>query len=241
MSVRSTGLRARGPQRDTRGFKPGVSRPATMTLPLVGLLVASLLTWVALGGLEAEAQSPQPKPAGQQRIVIHRPHPEQFDLAFDEVLLDWSGEPRAKARAPAVSVATVPGSAVLESAATRALLRLSGVATRADLLGVAASLKIANPGAEIQLVLYPAQGRRSPATRRLLSREVELLLPEHVDPSAVLVGVRAGAVRQVQGVPGGYVVEVADPLMALDVADALRQDPRVRSAAPGVKRQQFRR
>jgi hypothetical protein len=40
----------------------------------------------------------------------------------------------------------------------------------------------------------------------------------------------------VPGVPGGFVVETIDAFAALDLADALGKHPRVKDAAPLIKR-----
>ncbi len=186
------------------------------------------------------AQEPMP-PSGGPPIVVYTPHPVQLELALDEVELDWSAQPRAKQRAPAQhAVPTARGRVVMRQA-LRAIVSLSGVTNSADLLREAEALKSANPGAEAHLVLYEPKRPRGPATRRLLTREVGLLLEKGADPQATLAGLSVAGWHPVPGVPDGYVVEASDPMAALDLANALRQRPGVRSAYPLLKRQFFAR
>jgi hypothetical protein len=174
-------------------------------------------------------------------VTIHAPHPEQFELALDEIELDWTGDPGAKQRTPGKSAVPIAGTTIRESEDARAGLEVSGVASPGDLLTKAAALKAANPGAEANLVLYEPGLPKSKATRRLLTREVGLLLEQGGDLGAILTGLPVGAARPVPGVPGGYVVAAGDPLAALDLAEALRQRAGVRSAYPLLKRGHFSR
>jgi hypothetical protein len=162
-------------------------------------------------------------------------------VALEEVELDWSVDPGAKGRTPASHTVAIPGSRVVEREAARAAVAVAGAASPADVLMISTALKAANPGAEAHLVLYEPGLPRNKANRRLLTREVGLLVELGEDPQGVLAGLPAGPIRAVPGVPGGYVVEAADPIAALDLADALRQRPGVRSAYPLLKRLYFRR
>jgi hypothetical protein len=195
-----------------------------------------------LGGPVSAAQHKRQKslPAGPL-ITIYVPHPEQLELALDEVELDWSGDPGAKGQAPGHYAAAIPGTRVVDSDAARATIALSGVTDPVDLSIKARALKAANPGAEYHLVLYKPGLPRSTETRRLLTREVGMLLEQGEEPRGVLAGLPAGPLRTVAGVPGGYVVEAGDPMAALDLADQLRGRPGVRSAYPLLKRQHFPR
>jgi hypothetical protein len=185
-----------------------------------------LVSCVSLGvaGLVLADQGKRPKraPAGPL-ITIHAPHPQQWELALDEIELDWSKTPGAKERAP------------------REVVAVTGVTGRDDLRKKAKALKDANPGAESHLVLYEPGLPRSKASRRLLTRHVGLILDKAVDPQSVLSGLPGGQIKKVPGVPDGYTVEAEDPLAALELADALRLRPGVRSAYPLLQRQQFKR
>lgn len=169
-------------------------------------------------------------------ITIHAPHPEQFELAIDEVELDWSAQPSAKQQAPAQYAAPVAGAKIVERNGVRALVRVPPVMAPPDLLAIATNLKAANRGAEAHLVLYEPGLPRTKANRRLLTREVGVLLDPGEAPGVALQGLTVGPINSVPGVSGGYVVEAVDPLAALEMADALRQRPGVRSAYPLLKR-----
>ena len=181
------------------------------------------------------------RPAEGPLITVRAPQPQQFEIALDEIELDWSVDPGAKVRQPAQAPALIPGTAILESQATRALVSVPGVTDPKDLLPTAVALKAANPGSDVHLALYEPGLPKSRATRRLLTREVGLLMERGEAPTQVLGGLSAASVRPVPGVADGYVVEAADPLAALDLAEALRQRPGVRSAYPLLKRHYFPR
>jgi hypothetical protein len=215
-------------------FREIAMRVSRWLIPALGLC------WVLipLGGTRAEGAKRAPE---GPLVTIHAPHPEQFELALDEIELDWSGDPGAKQRAPGKGAAAIAGTTIRDSEDARVGLEVSGVTDRGDLLKKAAALKAANPGAEAYLVLYEPGLPKGKSTRRLLTREVGLLMEQGGDLGAVLTGLAAGAVRPVPGVPGGYVVEAGDPLAALDLAEAIRQRPGVRSAYPLLRRVHFSR
>lgn len=206
--------------------------------------LATLLTGclILLGVDAAHAQPMKAKrpPAGPV-VTIHAPHPQSLELALDEIELDWSAAPGAKAQAPAQSAIAVAGTTILERSAARAVVAVAGATTPQDLLTSALALQAANPGAEGYLVLYEPGLPKTLATRQLLTREVALVLEPGQDPVGALAGLPSGAVRPIRGVPDAYAVLAPDPLAALDLADALRQRPGVRSAYPLLKRQQFPR
>lgn len=133
------------------------------------------------------------------------------------------------------------GTQVLKSEAFRTVVAVSNITSPVDLSMMATAMKAANPGAEAHLILYEPGLPQSKATRRLLTREVGLLIEQGEDPQNLLAGLLAGSIRSVPGVPGGYVVEASDPIAALNLADALRQRPGVRSAYPLLKRAYFPR
>lgn len=183
----------------------------------------------------ASAQKPKRAPVGPL-FTIYTPHPERLELALDEIELDWSRQPGAKRRAPARSAVAIAGTWIVQSDAVRALVGVSGATSSAGLLSIADALKAANPGAEAHLVLYEPGIPKTRASRRLLTREVGLLLEEGHEPDVVVAGLPSGKVRPVTTVPGGYVVEAGDPIAALDLADRLRQRPGVRAAYPLLRR-----
>jgi hypothetical protein len=198
------------------------------------------IVWLTLFHVDALHAKELKRPVDGPLIIIHTPHPEQLEIALDEVELEWidSGD---KTSVAAKSPIVTYGSRVVRSEPARAVVAISGIASPMDLSMMAASLKAANPGAEAHLVLYEPGLPRNAATRRLLTREVGVVLEPGEDPQSLLTGISAGSVRSVPGVPGGYVVDASDPIGALNLADALRRRPGVRSAYPLLKRAYFPR
>jgi hypothetical protein len=186
------------------------------------LLVAGFSLGVAGFVLADQGKRSKRAPAGPL-ITIHVPHAQQWELALDEIELDWSKTPGAKERTP------------------RTVVSVIGATGPDDLRKRAKSLKDANPGAESHLVLYEPGLPRGKASRRLLTRHVGLLLDRNVDPRSLLSGLPGGQIKKVPGAPDGYTVEADDPLAALELADALRLRPGVRSAYPLLQRQQSKR
>lgn len=210
-----------------------------MFLALQVFAVALSLGMAALAEADQSTQALRP-PLGPL-ITIHAPYPEQFELALDEVELDWSKVPGAKRLAPGQSAAAISSTRIAESEALRAIAVVSGVSDQAGLLRIAGDLKTANPGAEVHLVLYETGRPRSKGSRRLLTRELGLLLEPGEDPQRILGGVSVMPVREVPGVPGGFVVETDSPMATVELAETLRRQPGVRSAYPLLKRHHFRR
>jgi hypothetical protein len=198
------------------------------------LLLLSLLPGPAVAGEATEA------PEGP-RLTVPGRVARQYDLALDEVELDWSGQPAAKRQAPGQRAAGLRDAAIVERRAARAVARLERVGSIPELQARRAALQAANPGAEAHLVLYVPDRPRSEATRRLLTREVGLVLAPETEPQAVIAGLPVTAIRPVPGVPAGYVVEATGPLAALDLAEALAQRPGVTTAYPLLRRQYFKR
>lgn len=175
------------------------------------------------------------RPVDGPLITIHTPHPEQLEIALDEIELEWTAsgdETSVAAKSPIVTY----GSRVVKSEPTRAIIGVSWVTSPIDLPMIAGSLKAANPGAEAHLILYEPGFPRNAATRRLLTREVGVVLDPGEDPQRLLADVPLASIRSIAGVPGGYVVEANDPMAALNLADAIRGRPGVRSAYPLLKR-----
>lgn len=190
------------------------------------------------GGLEAkEPKRPRLGPL----ITIHSPEPRQFELALDEMELDWSHDASARARAPGLAAREVLGARLAARDGVRAIFALSGVPDRPTLRAMAAALRGANPGAVPHLVLYEPGLPQGLASRLVLGPEVSLLLKPGEDPVAVLAGHTVGVIRRVSGLPGAFLVEVGDPFDALALADALRTHPGVTNASPMLKRMFFPR
>jgi hypothetical protein len=198
------------------------------------------IVWLTLFHVDALHAKELKRPVDGPLIIIHTPHLEQLEIALDEVELEWT-DLSEKKLAPAESPRMIHGSRVVKSETARAVVAVTGIASPMDLSMMATSLKAANPGAEAHLILYEPGLPRSTATRRLLTREVGVVLEQGEDPQSLLTGISTGSVRSVPGVPEGYIVEASDPMAALSLADALRRRPGVRSAYPLLKRAYFPR
>ncbi len=186
------------------------------------LLLAGLSLGAAGLVLADQGKHPKTAPTGPL-ITVHAPHAQQWELALDEVELDWSKAPGVTGRAP------------------RQVIPVAGAAGRDDLKKKAKALKDANPGAESHLVLYEPGRPHSKASRHLLTRHVGLILDKDVDPQSVLAGLPGVQIKKVPGVPDGYTVEAEDPLAAVDLADALRLRSGVQHAYPLLQHQQSKR
>ena len=167
-------------------------------------------------------------------LTISSPEPKQYELALDESAIDWNRSTGESARA------VLPDGAVLvEKPGSPTVLSISRVTSADQLADVTQAFEAANPGATAHLVLYEAGRPRTEASRRLLTREVALLLDDDRDPGELVRSVVNGVPRPIPGVPRAFVIEADDPLAALGVADALRLLPGVRNAYPLLRRQLF--
>jgi hypothetical protein len=189
---------------------------------------------------DSPSAKPPKRPVEGPLITIHAPNPEQFELALDEIVLDWSGRPGATKLAPAQAAVAIAGTNVVKREAIHALVAMTKAATSGELLMVATALKAANPGAEANLVLYLPGAAKDGASRQLLTSRVGLILEQGADPGHVVAGLPVVAIGPAS-VSGGYVIEAKDPLAALSLADALRQRPGVKHAYPLVRRPRFSR
>lgn len=196
------------------------------------LILSALLLIV---GPPVLAEAEKAFPAGPL-ITIHAPHPDRFELALDEIELDWSGLKADEARALAASAAEVAGTRLEVRDRHRVVFRVLAAVDAMGLWATARALEVENPGAEANLVLYRPGSPRDARARRLLNRNVGLLLEQSETPDKVLAGLPIRGLRAVPGVPGGYVFTADDPLAALGLADAVRQRRGVRSAYPLLKR-----
>jgi hypothetical protein len=216
---------------------------ATRLQRLVQTVVLLIIfTDLATGGVRAhvKAASRQAKPQSVAPVVtLHMPAPERFELALDEIELDVS-RAAADRKAPGSRPSIVPSARLRRMAGTSATFDVDA-STTAELTSLARRLEDANPGARAQLVMYEERSGRSESTRRLLTREVILVLDDDADPSRVLEDADVSPPKPVPGVPRSYVVEAGDPLSAVSVANSLRERPGVRYAYPLVKRRWFPR
>jgi hypothetical protein len=196
---------------------------------LVLYLAASAL--VVLGvNRSALAQAP-----ASITITIRTPEPRTFQLALDEVELDWSErDPNRQLSRAATAIANTR-IAIAERA--RAVMALTSVGNMQALAARSAALEAANPGAEAHYVLYEPGERRAQEARALLTARTAVLLEDDRDPSGVLAEYAARNPQPIEGVPGGFLLQAADPLSAVDLAEALRVRIGVRVAYPLLERQ----
>jgi hypothetical protein len=206
---------------------------------LVWLLPLGLLTAPALSAHGAHEKEGDLNPAGL-RITVSGPTSRQYEVALDEIELDWSRRAEVKRHAPGRQAVSVPGANFMEREAARAVAKLDPVAGIHDLHHASDVLRAANPGAEAHFVLYEPGRPRSKATRHLLTSEVGLVLEPNADLQVITAGLSVVAIRPVAGVASGYVVDAADPMAALDLVEALVQRPGVKTAYPLLRRQYFK-
>ena len=195
-----------------------------------------ILAWLALQVVPLDAKE-APRPAAGPLITIHAPHATQFELAMDEAELDWSRVPGAKGRALGTQATPAGSARIIEREGMRARAAFAPVDSLSALQGMTAALQAANPGADAYLVVYEPGRPKSKATRRLLTREVGLVMEPGVDPHKAVAGLPVTDIRPVGGVSDGYVVNATDPIAALDLAHVLRQRSGVRHAYPLLRRQ----
>jgi hypothetical protein len=180
-------------------------------------------------------------PAGAQSgtgtvtLIINTPEPHRFELALDEIELDWTERDPNRVLSPAPTA--IANTRVALAERTRAVVALTAVGNTATLAARRAALEASNPGAEAHLVLYEL-GQRTASTRHLLTTRAALILEDPSDPTGALTEYAARNPRPVDGVPGAYTLEATDPLNTLDLAVALRRRAGVRIAYPLLERQQ---
>lgn len=176
----------------------------------------------------------------QIEVVVRTPNPERFEVAVDELELQWRGE-RGAARDQIRTPRPIPRAPVARNLPGRAVLAPRGVTTLQDLTTLVREVEAQNPDGTAQLVLYQAGRPRSEATRRLLGREVAVLLVEGPEGDAALSRLTSMQPRPVASVPRAYIVEAADPLGALDLAERLRTEPGVKTAYSLLQQRAFPR
>jgi hypothetical protein len=197
------------------------------------LIAVSIGVVASAGGAEAQ------QAAARVELTIRTPQPERFELQLDEIELVWRPD-NADLRAQSAVVGT-PRAVMRSRSAGRATFTARDVTTLETASALARELEQQNPGAVAHLVLHEAGRPPSEATRRLLGREVALIVDPAVDPAVLLGPAAPPSFRRVASVPGAYVIEAADPAAALALADRLRETAGVRGAYPLLKRQLFPR
>jgi subtilisin-like proprotein convertase family protein len=93
-------------------------------------------------------------------------------------------------------------------------------------------------GEETELVLYEAGQERNRYTRRVLTRQVLVLVQPGTDPAALAAAAGAAAAESFGFAPEHYLFSATEAGGALDLADRLRALPGVESADPLLARQQ---
>lgn len=171
-------------------------------------------------------------------ITLHVPQPQEFELALDEVQLEWTDVVAGK-RVP--QPVASDGARLLRREGNRAVFLLDDVLNQEALVARVRALEAANPGARGELILYDLGSVRSDATRHVLTRDVGIVLKDPADPDTILDRFAPSLPRSVSGVPGGFVITADDPLAAVALADVLRQQPRVASAVPLMRKVQYTR
>jgi hypothetical protein len=173
-------------------------------------------------------------------LTVRLPELTTVEVALDEIELQWRDERGARLEETRAATGTWRAD-VRRVAAGQTVFAIRAVAALPELSAIAKELEDLNPGSAAHLVLYERGRARSEASRMLLGREVALLLDELTSSSVVLDALRAFRVQAVPSVSRAYVVEAADPLGALALADRLRATPGVETAYPLVQRRQFSR
>jgi hypothetical protein len=102
---------------------------------------------------------------------------------------------------------------------------------------VARALEDANPDSHANLVLYVAGQPRNPGTRRVLTREVAVMLRDGADTQSFLDAQQAYDPLAVAGLSNAFVLIAPDPLGAVDLANALRDRPEIAHAYPLLRQQ----
>lgn len=200
-----------------------------------GAFFLFMLGVMALPVVPLEAKE-EKRPVAGPLITIRAPHAQQFEISMDEAELDWSRVPGVKGREYGRQASPVGDARIVESGGVRARVVFGRVTSTAELEAMVTALQRANPGADAYLVLYELGRPKSKWTRRLLTREVGLIMAQGEDPKPAIAGLPVATMRPVANTGDGYVIEATHPLAALELAETLLQRPGVRSAYPLLKR-----
>lgn len=169
-------------------------------------------------------------------IVIPMPEPRSYQVALDEIELDWSLAARAAGgeRTPVA----VAGTKIAAHDERRTVVRVEGAENVASFKQKLTATIAANPEARSELVVYESGRPKTDTSRHLLTSDVALVLEEGVALMDVLAKAKIDGLdaKAVRGAPQGYVVRCADPLSAVDVARALGAVEGVRRAYALLKR-----
>jgi hypothetical protein len=194
------------------------------------IALGTFVVWVlpcASGTLQA-SQGARQEGKGVE-LIVRTPEPERVEAALDEIELRWRNE--RDAAVGQTRTATGTSRTTMErSTVGGAIFAVRDVAALSELGAHLREIEARNPMSVGHIVLYEAGRPRSDATRRLLGREVAVLLADDGVRDTVLKTLSGFRVSPVAGVPRAYVVEAADPLGALALADALRTRPGVKTA-----------
>jgi hypothetical protein len=195
-----------------------------------------------LPGLSAPPQAAQAGRAQSKGIelIVRTPEPERFEAALDEIELQWRDE-RGAAVEQARTATGLSRATVERTTAGGAIFAIRDVAEVSELVALLREVEAQNPLSIGYIVLYEAGRPRNEATRRLLGREIAVLLADDADRDAVLQKLSGVRVSPVPSVPRAYVVEAADPMSALAMADVLRTTPGVKTAYALLQRRAFPR
>lgn len=169
---------------------------------------------------------------------VRTPELETFELALDELELDWS-EAGAAGRPLAAQPVVIDGTALSERTATSAVFRVTAATSPELLASICRGLESANPASECNFVLYAPDTNRDAGTRRVMTTHLAVVLEDPASVAALEAFVQNP--EPMDGVPGGFVFEAFDPLAAAQIADAIRVRDGIKSAYPLVKRRQFAR
>ncbi len=96
------------------------------------IVVAGLVLFLA----DSLSARPPKRPPDGPLITVYAPHPEQFELALDEIALDWGSH----SGAPAQSAIAIASTRVMEREAVLAWFTVTRAASPVDLLTVAGAL-----------------------------------------------------------------------------------------------------
>jgi hypothetical protein len=190
-----------------------------------------------LWSFEPSTKAQSPSATAGVELTIRTPAAERFELALDEVELQWTTEGAARANAPAETPRTI----AQRRTTGGVVFSVRAIPTVSELERALRELEGRNPDAKGHLVLYEADRPRTEASRRLLGREIAVILTTVANPTVVFKGLSPALVRPLQSVPRAYIVEAADPLSALTLADTLRSAPGVATAYPLLQRVQYAR
>ena len=197
------------------------------------LVPAVVVGLISTGSITLHAQT---NARAEVRLTVRTPHASTFVVALDELHVDRAASDAVDAP-PAASAASRLASGPRRST----LERIPRTRSLPELASAAREAEDAMPGARADLVLYEAGVPRSAKTRRLLTREVAVVLNPGADVGAALAGIATRGVRSTRGVPHALVVECESPLAALDAAKILSQRGDVRAAYPLLRRLEFLR